>query len=46
VSLRSLFNNQREIKGISDITIEKMADLVVRGGWPSTIGKKQKIARR
>ena len=45
VSLRSLFDGE-DIKGISSLTIEKLAFILVRGGWPESIGKEEEIALR
>ena len=42
VSLFDLFS-EKEISGQSGLTIENVAALVVRGGWPKTIGKSRKV---
>lgn len=38
VKLSDMFEG-REISGYSDVSVEKMAELLVRGGWPKTIGE-------
>jgi predicted AAA+ superfamily ATPase len=43
VSLRSLFDNS-DIEGISELTIERLAFALARGGWPASIGKKDALA--
>lgn len=45
ISLRSLFDGE-EIKGISSLSIEKLAFALARGGWPASIGEKESIALR
>jgi len=46
VTLLDLFNGHG-IKAVkSDLSIRKIAELIVRGGWPSSIGKDIKIAMR
>ncbi len=46
VSLQELFNGNREISGINESTIETLAFLVCRGGWPKAIGQKESVALR
>lgn len=46
VSLRSLFEGELNIESISNLTIEQIAFAICRGGWPASIGKKEKIALR
>lgn len=46
ISLKELFNNPGDISGISSKTIADVAKLIVRGGWPNSIGKKEEITRR
>lgn len=46
VSLETIFQGKHDIQGISDIGIEDIAGLIVRGGWPGTIGKEPKVAAR
>lgn len=38
VKLSDMFED-RDISGYSDVSVEKMAELLVRGGWPKTIGE-------
>ena len=45
VSLGSLFSGQ-EVRGVSDIDLVDMAHILVRGGWPRTVGSPDKVARR
>lgn len=44
VSLKELFDGQNEIDGESDISIERLAFLVCRGGWPQAIDMREEIA--
>ena len=44
VSLRALFNGQKEIDSFSELTIEQIAFAIVRGGWPASIGTTETIA--
>ncbi len=45
ISLKDLFNHKFDIDGIScDMTYEKMAFLICRGGWPDSIGMNEKSA--
>ena len=44
VSLKELFDGQNEIDGESNITIERLAFLVCRGGWPQAIDMREEIA--
>jgi len=37
VSLRDLFNGKKDIDAISDMTIEKIAFALCRGGWPASV---------
>jgi predicted AAA+ superfamily ATPase len=46
ISLEDLFNGKHDIQGISKLGIKDIAGLIVRGGWPGTIGKYPKIATR
>ena len=41
VSMASLFAGQSSVEGASDITVEKLAHLICRGGWPAPIARKQ-----
>lgn len=44
VSLRSLFGLKNEISADSNISIEELAFLICRGGWPKAIGQSQRVA--
>jgi predicted AAA+ superfamily ATPase len=47
VSLRALFNGKQEEDGAaSALTIEQIAHLICRGGWPASIGVKGAMALR
>lgn len=46
VSLRDLFNGKTDIEGNSDISIEKLAYLICRGGWPAAVHLSEKAALR
>jgi len=46
VSLKALFDGETEIDNFSTLTIEQIAFAIVRGGWPASIGKPEKIALR
>ena len=44
VSLRALFSEEHDIYGMSDQSLDDIAFLICRGGWPKAIGKTKKIA--
>lgn len=44
VSLRALFSKEREINGTSGHSLNDIAFLICRGGWPKGVGKSQKVA--
>ena len=44
VSLKDLFDGQKEVDGEADITIERLAFLTWRGGWPQAIDMREDIA--
>ena len=46
VSLRGLFNGKVENKKVAKTEFSKLAELIVRGGWPETIGLNAENARR
>ncbi|MDR0612793.1 MAG: DUF4143 domain-containing protein [Dysgonamonadaceae bacterium] len=46
VSLAGLFNGNHDIESISDLSIEQIAFLICRGGFPAAIGKPDKTALR
>lgn len=44
VSLKTLFNGKPDIEGFSKLSIERIAYLICRGGWPGTIQLDEKAA--
>lgn len=44
VSLDDLFNKKEDIEGISNLSIERLAFLICRGGWPKAIDLRDEIA--
>jgi len=44
VSLKTLFNEKPDIEGFSKLSIERIAYLICRGGWPGTIQLDEKAA--
>jgi predicted AAA+ superfamily ATPase len=46
ISLAGLFDGETNIEGISELTIEKIAFTIVRGGWPASIGESERVALR
>jgi predicted AAA+ superfamily ATPase len=46
VSLKALFEGTAGIEGFSTVTIEKLAALIARGGWPASVGETDNIALR
>lgn len=45
VSLKALFDGQQAIEGVNAISIERMAFLLCRGGWPAAVKQQhEKIA--
>lgn len=46
VSLRQLFEGKLDIEGISNLTIEQIAFVICRGGWPASISKQGASALR
>ena len=44
VSLNQLFGNPNAIDGMNNLSIEKLAFLICRGGWPHAVGMKEKPA--
>jgi predicted AAA+ superfamily ATPase len=46
ISLKSLFDGETNIESISELTIEKIAFAIVRGGWPASIGENERVALR
>lgn len=46
VSLQDLFDGKTDIDSFSDLSIEKIAFSIVRGGWPASVGEDEKTAFR
>lgn len=46
ISLRDLFDGKAGIEAFSDLSIERIAFAIIRGGWPASIGNEEKIALR
>jgi predicted AAA+ superfamily ATPase len=46
VSLADLFDGKHEIEGVSDLSIEQIAFVLCRGGFPATINKPDTTALR
>lgn len=44
VSLKALFEKETDIKGLSNHSVHDLAQLIIRGGWPSSIGTTETIA--
>ncbi len=46
VSLQQLFDSDADILGHNNLSLEDIAFLTCRGGWPSTLGKSERVALR
>ncbi|MCM1155038.1 MAG: DUF4143 domain-containing protein [Roseburia sp.] len=46
VSLKELFAGKEDIAAISELDIDRLAFVIVRGGWPASVGEPEKIAIR
>lgn len=46
VSLKQLFDQNGKIEGINNLSLEDIAKLICRGGWPGALGKKPEVANR
>jgi len=44
VSLKDLFEGTAEIEGDSDLSIDRLAFLICRGGWPQAVDMRDEIA--
>ncbi|MCL2890264.1 MAG: DUF4143 domain-containing protein [Methanomassiliicoccaceae archaeon] len=44
VSLKRLFEGSDDISGTSEKSLEDVAFWIVRGGWPESVGKSEKVA--
>jgi predicted AAA+ superfamily ATPase len=46
VSLKALFDGNTDGEGMSFLTVEQLAFITTRGGWPASIGEKASVALR
>jgi predicted AAA+ superfamily ATPase len=46
ISLKALFDGDTDVEGFSELTIERLAFALTRGGWPASVGEKESIALR
>lgn len=46
VRLSQLFEDNPEIDGTSGLDIEHLAEVIVRGGWPASVGAEKRVAMR
>jgi hypothetical protein len=46
VSLRDLFAGSEDIAGISPLSIKDLSEVLIRGGWPASIGADAEIAQK
>ncbi|MDR3314733.1 MAG: DUF4143 domain-containing protein [Oscillospiraceae bacterium] len=46
IALGALFDGQKEVEGLSSLTIERLAFALARGGWPAAIGANAHVALR
>ena len=44
VSIKDLFDGNKEIEGCSNLSIDRLAFLVCRGGWPQSVDMREEIA--
>lgn len=44
VSLSEMFNGNTDVDGVSELSIDKLAFVSCRGGWPQAIGMREEIA--
>ena len=44
ISLKDLFSGQTSIDGAASLSLERLAFLICRGGWPQSIGMRDEIA--
>lgn len=44
VSLKELFDGGKEVDGASGLSIERLAFLICRGGWPQAVDMREEIA--
>lgn len=43
VSLKQLFEKECEVKGVASLSIEDLAECIVRGGWPASVGTDRTV---
>ena len=46
ISLQALFNGKTDGDGLSTLSIEQLAFILTRGGWPASIGAQYRVALR
>ena len=46
ISLKSLFEGKENLEGFSELSIERVAVAITRGGWPASIGEDESVALR
>lgn len=46
VSLAALFDGKHDLEAVSGLTIERIAFVLCRGGWPASIGRNDQAALR
>ncbi len=46
VSIRGLFDGAEIVSGASDLELSDVAALIIRGGWPQSIGKGENVSIR
>lgn len=44
ISLKELFDKEEKIEGFSELTFDRLAFLICRGGWPQAIDMRNEIA--
>jgi hypothetical protein len=44
VSIKDLFDGEREIESFSNLSVEQIAFAIARGGWPASLGSDDKTA--
>ena len=44
VSLKALFSNEHDLRGVCEHSLDDIAFLICRGGWPKAIGKSKRVA--
>lgn len=46
VSLKALFDGKQNVEGASTLSIEQLAECVIRGGWPASVDVSLEVASR